>query len=175
VHDTYFVLAHFHYTFFPIAIIGAFAGITYWFPKMFGRMMSERLGKIHFWFTAVPFNLIFLPLFLLGLAGQHRRISDFTMFPDLATEELQALRVFATTALLVMLAFQPVFLFNLFWSMFRGEPAGKNPWKANTLEWTAESPPPHGNWPELPRVYRGPYEYGTPGRETDYWPQDQPG
>jgi len=173
MHDTYFVLAHFHYTFFPIAIIGTFAGLTYWFPKMFGRMMNEKLGKLHFWFTAVPFNVIFLPLFLLGLAGQHRRIPDFTIFPDLAGEDMQALRILATSALLVMLAFQPVFLFNFFWSMFRGERAGKNPWKANTLEWTAESPPPHGNWPELPHVYRGPYEYGTPGRELDYWPQNE--
>ena len=172
MHDTYFVLAHFHYTFFPIAIIGAFAGITFWFPKMFGRMMNETLGKIHFWGTVIPFNLIFIPLFILGLAGQHRRIPDFTVFPDLAP--YQDLRVLATVSLLVMLAFQIVFLFNFFWSMFRGAVAEKNPWKSNTLEWTTESPPPHGNWEVLPTVYRGPYEYATPGRDRDYWPQNEP-
>ncbi len=172
LHDTYFVLAHFHYTFFPIAIIGAFAGITYWFPKMFGRMMGETLGKIHFWGTIIPFNLIFIPLFILGMAGQHRRIADFSVFPDLA--KYQDLRALATVSLLVMLGFQAIFLFNFFWSMFKGAKAVKNPWKSNTLEWTTESPPPHGNWEKLPTVYRGPYEYGTPGRDEDYWPQNQP-
>ena len=172
-HDTYFVLAHFHYTFFPIAIIGFFAGITYWFPKMFGRMLNEKLGKIHFWGTIIPFNFIFIPLFILGAAGQHRRIYDFSLFPELA--ELQYLRVIATVAMLIMLGFQFVFLYNFFRSMFRGPKAGKNPYEATTLEWTTESPPPHGNWPEgLPTVYRGPYEYGVPGREKDYWPQNEP-
>jgi cytochrome c oxidase subunit 1 len=172
LHDTYFVLAHFHYTFFPITIIGFFAGFTFWFPKMFGRMMNETLGKIHFWGTVIPFNLIFIPLFILGAAGQHRRIYDFTNFPDLA--EFQYLRVFATTSLLVMLGFQSVFIINLIISLRRGPKAGKNPWKANTLEWTTESPPPHGNWKELPTVYRGPYEYSVPGRDKDYWPQNEP-
>jgi len=174
-HDTYFVLAHFHYTFFPIAIIGFYAGFTFWFPKMFGKMMNETLGKIHFWGTIIPFNLIFIPLFVLGAAGQHRRIYDYKLFPDLAKPEFQDLRVLATTALLVMLAFQAVFFVNFVWSLWKGRKAGKNPWKSNTLEWTAESPPPHGNWPVLPTVYRGPYEYGVPGRETDYWPQNEPG
>ncbi len=149
-HDTYFVLAHFHYTFFPIAIIGTFAGITYWFPKMFGRMMNETLGKIHFWGTIIPFNFIFIPLFVLGPAGQHRRIYNFQNFPDLAG--MQDLRVLATTALLVMLAFQASSSTTSSYSLFKGKTAGKNPWKANTLEWTTESPPPHGNWPELPNV-----------------------
>jgi len=172
LHDTYFVLAHFHYTFFPIAIIGTFAGVTMWFPKMFGRMMNETLGKIHFWGTIIPFNFIFIPLFVLGAGGQHRRIADFTQFEDLAA--MQDWRVLATVSLLVMIGFQLVFLYNFFHSMFRGPKAPKNPWKANTLEWTTESPPPHGNWPELPSVYRGPYEYGTPGRDKDYWPQNEP-
>jgi cytochrome c oxidase subunit I len=174
MHDTYFVLAHFHYTFFPIAIIGTYAGVTFWFPKMFGRMMNETLGKIHFWGTIIPFNLIFIPLFILGAAGQHRRIYDFTLFPDLSAPWMQHLRILATVSLIVMLGFQLVFLVNFFRSMFRGPKAEKNPWKSNTLEWTAESPPPHGNWPELPRVYRGPYEYGVPGRSEDYWPQNVP-
>jgi cytochrome c oxidase subunit 1 len=173
-HDTYFVLAHFHYTFFPIAIIGTFAGVSYWFPKMFGRMMNDTLGRIHFWGTIIPFNFIFIPLFVLGAAGQHRRIYDFTNFPDLAGPEFQNLRVIATTALLVMLGFQVIWFYNFISSLLRGEKAGKNPWKANTLEWTAESPPPHGNWPELPNVYRGPYEYSHPDRDEDYWPQNAP-
>ena len=175
-HDTYFVLAHFHYTFFPIAIIGTLAGFTYWFPKMFGRMLSERLGKIHFWGTMIPFNLIFLPLFFLGAAGQHRRIYDYTNFPELAVPWMQNLRILATTALIVMILFQLVFLANVFWSMFKGRKAGPNPWQSNTLEWTTPSPPGHGNWPPdaMPQCYRGPYEYSHPDRDDDYWPQDEP-
>ncbi len=171
-HDTYFVLAHFHYTFVPIAILAVFAGITYWYPKMFGRMLNETLGKIHFWGTFVPFNGIFVPLFMLGLAGQHRRIWSYENFPELARPELYHMRQFATISLLVMLASQFFFLFNFFWSLKHGKPAGKNPWQANTLEWTTESPPGHGNWAELPSCYRGPYEYSVPGREEDFWPQD---
>ena len=175
-HDTYFVLAHFHYTFFPIAIIGTFAGLTYWFPKMFGKMMSDKLGKIHFWGTIIPFNFIFIPLFVLGMGGQHRRIYNYQHFPDLAGADFQRLRIIATVALLVMLAFQLVFFYNFIRSLLRGEKAPKNPWNANTLEWTTESPPPHGNWPpdQMPKVYRGPYEYGRPDRESDFWPQDEP-
>jgi cytochrome c oxidase subunit 1 len=175
-HDTYFVLAHFHYTFFPIAIIGTFAALTYWFPKMFGKMMSDTLGKIHFWGTIIPFNVIFIPLFVLGMGGQHRRIYNYQHFPDLAGADFQLLRVIATIALLTMLAFQLVFFFNFLRSLLWGEKAPKNPWNANTLEWTTESPPPHGNWPpdQMPKVYRGPYEYGRPDREPDFWPQDEP-
>ena len=173
-HDTYFVLAHFHYTFFPIAIIAVFAGITFWFPKMFGRMMNDTAGKIHFWLTIIPFNLIFLPLFVLGTAGQHRRIYDFSNFPHLAQPVFQDLRIVATISLIVMLASQSIFIVNFLRSIRSGRKAGRNPWKSNTLEWTADSPPPHGNWPELPTVYRGPYEYSTPGRDEDYWPQNEP-
>jgi cytochrome c oxidase subunit 1 len=160
-HDTYFVLAHFHYTFFPIAIIGTFAGFTFWFPKMFGKMMNETLGKIHFWGTIIPFNLIFIPLFVLGAAGQHRRIFDYTNFPELAVPWMQDLRVLATVSLVIMLCFQVVFFVNVIISLRSGKKAGKNPWKSTTLEWTTE-------------VYRGPYEYGVPDREDDYWPQNVP-
>ena len=174
-HDTYFVVAHFHYTFFPIAIIGVMAGVTFWFPKMYGRHMNEFWGKVHFWGTIIPFNGIFIPLFMLGAAGEHRRIFDYHQFPHLATPEMQALRIAATMSLVVMLAFQPIFLINFVRSMFAGKRAEKNPWQANTLEWTADSPPPHGNWPvkDLPNCYRGPYEYSFPGRDSDYWPQDE--
>jgi cytochrome c oxidase subunit I len=174
-HDTYFVLAHFHYTFFPIAIIAVFAGVTFWFPKMFGRMMNETLGKVHFWGTVIPFNFVFIPLFILGAAGQHRRIYDYSNFPDLAIQSLQNLRILATVSLLVLLAFQLVFFWNFFVSLFKGEKAPDNPWRANTLEWQTTSPPPHGNWAELPTVYRGPYEYSHPDRESDFWPQNEPG
>ncbi len=174
-HDTYFVLAHFHYTFFPIAIIGTYAGITYWFPKMFGRMMNDTLGKIHFWGTIIPFNCIFIPLFFLGMGGQHRRIYNYENFPELAGQGMQDLRVFATVALLVMLAFQVVFVINFIVSLRSGKKAENNPWRANTLEWQTPSPPPHGNFgSEMPKVYRGPYEYSTPGREEDFWPQNAP-
>jgi len=175
MHDTYFVLAHFHYTFFPIAIIGTFAGFTYWFPKMFGKMMDETLGKLHFWLTVIPFNLIFLPLFVLGASGQHRRIYDYTNFPELSQPWQQDLRVLATVSLCVMLGAQLIFFYNVAKSWISGPKAGNNPWNAATLEWTAASPPPHGNWPEgLPNCYRGPYEYSVPGRDKDYWPQNEP-
>ncbi|MEX2207531.1 MAG: cbb3-type cytochrome c oxidase subunit I [Myxococcota bacterium] len=172
LHDTYFVLAHFHYTFFPIAIIGTYAGLTFWFPKMFGKEMNDTLGKVHFWGTFIAFNCIFIPLFFTGMLGDHRRIFDYTNFPELTTPMLENLRAFATLSLVVMLGFQLVFVYNFVTSLLWGKQADINPWRANTLEWTTASPPPHGNWPELPTVYRGPYEYSVPGRKDDFWPQD---
>ncbi|MBZ5698935.1 MAG: cbb3-type cytochrome c oxidase subunit I [Acidobacteriia bacterium] len=174
LHDTYFVIAHFHYTFVPIAIFSVFGGLTYWYPKMFGRMLNDTLGKVHFWGTAIPFNLIFIPLFITGAAGDQRRTYNYALFAEQSRPVLQHLRMFATFGLLVMLLFQLVFLFNFFWSLRHGRRAEANPWMANTLEWTVPSPPPHGNFAKLPTVYRGPYEYGVPGRIDDYWPQDVP-
>ena len=176
MHDTYFVLAHFHYTFYPIAIIGTYAGFTYWFPKMFGRMMNDKLGKLHFWLTIIPFNTIFLPLFVLGAAGHHRRIFDYRNYPELSYPWMWDLQALATYSLIVMLFAQIIFFYNVISSWISGPVAPKNPWNANTLEWTATSPPPHGNWPEgLPTVYRGPYEYSHPDRKnSDYWPQNEP-
>ena len=166
------MLAHFHYTFFPIAFIAVFSAITHWFPKMFGRTLNETLGKVHFWGTVIPFNCIFIPLFVLGARGDHRRIYDYRHFPDLMQSGMQDMRVFATISLLVLIAFQFVFLANFFYCMFKGAKAPANPWHANTLEWHAPSPPPHGNFPDgLPVVYRGPYEYSHPDRKEDYWPQ----
>jgi cytochrome c oxidase subunit 1 len=142
---------------------------------MFGKMLDERLGKIHFWGTIISFNTIFIPLFLLGLGGQHRRIWSYHNFPELARPEMQDLRVLATTALLTMLAFQLVWIVNVIKSLASGEKAGPNPWRANTLEWSAPSPPPHGNFPQgMPECHRGPYEYSHPDREDDYWPQHLP-
>jgi cytochrome c oxidase subunit 1 len=174
LHDTYFVVAHFHYTFFPIAVIAVFAAIYHWFPKMFGRMMNETLGRIHFWGTIVAFNGVFLPLFVTGVAGDHRRIYSYQHFPQLASPGLQDLRVVATISLVGLLVFQIPFVVNFVMSLRTGRRAGSNPWRANTLEWAAPSPPPHGNFAEMPAVYRGPYEYSVPGRRDDYWPQNLP-
>ena len=170
-HDTYFVVAHFHYTFFPIAIIGMFAGIYHWFPKAFGRHMNEKWGKVHFWGTIISFNFVFIPMFFLGMGGQHRRIFDYRHFPELVGDDQQNLRIIATIATCVLCVFQLPFIVNFFRSMRKGEKAGDNPWKATTLEWSAASPPPHGNWETLPTVHRGPYEYGSPEGKEDYLPQ----
>ena len=174
LHDTYFLVAHFHYTMVPIVLFATFAGISYWFPKMFGRMMNETLGKIHFWGTAISFNVVFLPLFVTGLAGDQRRIYNYSRFAEQMRPELQHLRFVSTIGAIFLIAFQAFFLFNFFWSMRRGPRAAANPWLANTLEWSTSSPPPHGNFAEMPVVYRGPYEYGVPGRADDYWPQNAP-
>jgi cytochrome c oxidase subunit 1 len=174
LHDTYFVIAHFHYTFVPIAIIAVYAGLTFWYPKMFGRMMNETLGKIHFWGTVIPFNVIFIPLFITGIAGDQRRVYNYALFSEQTRPALQHLRTTATVALLVMLAFQAVFLYNFFSSLRHGKVAGPNPWRSATLEWTVPSPPPHGNFAVMPTVYRGPYEYGLPGHPEDFVPQNRP-
>jgi len=154
--------------------LAGYAALYYWFPKMFGRHMNETLGKIHFWGTVIPFNFIFIPLFYLGIAGQHRRIYSYEHFMELSSSGFQDLRILATLSLVVMIAFQFVFFYNYISSIFKGKKAEKNPWNANTLEWVAPSPPPHGNFPDgLPTVYRGPYEYSVPGRDSDYWPQNE--
>jgi cytochrome c oxidase subunit 1 len=141
---------------------------------MFGKMLNETLGKIHFWGTIIAFNFIFIPLFILGSAGQHRRIYSYEHYPYLYQEGFQNLRVLATVSLVIMLSFQVVFFVNFIWSLMKGKPAGNNPYNSNTLEWQAASPPPHGNFSTMPTVYRGPYEYSTPGREEDFWPQNAP-
>ena len=172
-HDTYFVVAHFHFTFVPIAIIAVFAGITHWFPKASGRMLNETLGKIHFWGTIIPFTIMFLLMFPLGMAGQHRRIAGYEIFEELAP--YQDIRVIITYCLIAMIAFQFVFFYNVIVSLLSGKKAEKNPWRANTLEWQAPNVPPHGNFPDgFPEVNRGPYEYSVPGRKEDYWPQNAP-
>lgn len=172
LHDTAFVVAHFHYTLFSAAIFGGFAGIYFWFPKMFGRLMNEPLGKIHFAFTFIGFNLVFGPMFLLGLGGQMRRIYNPTQYDFLKPQ--QPLNEFITIAAIVLLLGQLPFVINFFWSMFKGKSAGRNPWQANTLEWAAPSPPPHGNFETLPRVYHGPYGYSQPDTSKDWQPQYQP-
>ena len=172
-HDTYFVVAHFHMIMGVAAIFGIFAGTYYWFPKMFGRMMNETLGRIHFWFTFVGVYAIFMPMHFLGMVGHPRRYSETTGVDFLAP--LEPVHLFITIAALVTAAAQLIFLFNLFWSMFKGKKASVNPWEATTLEWTVPSPPPHDNFAgRVPVVNHGPYEYGVPGAPQDYIMQDGP-
>ncbi|MCE9624769.1 MAG: cbb3-type cytochrome c oxidase subunit I, partial [Deltaproteobacteria bacterium] len=169
LHDTYFVVAHFHYTMFPVTFFGLFTGIYYWYPKMFGRMMSEKLGWLHFAVTFVSFNVVFIPLFRYGLAGHQRRIYDPSLFENLVP--FQHLHVIATIATIVLLLGQIPFILNFFGSMKWGKKAERNPWNANTLEWQTPSPPGHGNFDVIPTVYRWPYEYSAPDREEDWCPQ----
>jgi len=170
IHDTYFIVAHIHYVVFGGSIFGAFAAIYYWFPKMFGRLMNETLGKIHFALTLIGFNWTFFPMHILGVGGHMRRIYNPTQYDFL--KPLQPINQFITIGALILGASQLIFILNFFWSMFAGKKAGRNPWEANTLEWEAPSPPGHGNFPgPLPTVYRGPYEYSSPLVTEDYLPQ----
>ncbi len=172
LHGTYFVVAHFHYTLFPVTFFGGFAGLYFWFPKMFGRMMNETLGKVHFFFTFVCFNFVFIPLFLAGLKGNPRRIYETSSYDFL--KPVQHIHVIATIAAIGLLIGQLPFIVNFFYSMMRGEKAVANPWQANTLEWTTDSPPPHENFRTMPIVYRDPYEYSVPGAPSDWIPQNEP-
>jgi cytochrome c oxidase subunit 1 len=170
IHDTYFIVAHLHYVLFTSSLFGIFAGVYYWFPKMFGRMMNERLGKIHFFFTFIFGNFVFFPMHILGTAGLRRRIADITL--SVHERSLLPLNQFISISAFILGLAQIIFIVNFFWSLFRGPVAGRNPWKSNTLEWTAPSPPPHGNWGEtVPNVFRGPYEYTTQDEAEDYLPQ----
>ena len=171
LHDTWFVVAHFHMIMGVAAIFGIFAGTYYWFPKMFGRMMNERLGRLHFWFTFVGVYAIFMPMHFLGLVGHPRRYSSLSGVDFLAS--LMNVHVFISIVAFIAGAAQLIFLFNLVWSMFKGPRAPANPWQATTLEWTVPSPPPFDNFAgKHPVVYRSPYEYGVPGAKQDYIMQD---
>ncbi len=172
IHDTYFIVGHLHYVLFMSSVFGIFGGIYYWFPKMFGRMMSERWGKVHFFLTFIASNCTFFPMHILGMGGHMRRIYDPSIYPWL--QNYQGLNTFMSISALVLGASQIVFLVNFAVSLFWGKKAGRNPWKSNTLEWSAPSPPPHGNFPEPPVVYRGPYEYSLPDFAEDYAPQTLP-
>jgi cytochrome c oxidase subunit 1 len=171
-HDTYFVVAHFHYTLIPPVAFGFFAAIYYWFPKMFGRMVNEGLAHVHFWLTFVFMNLTFLPQFKLGFMGHQRRIVTPTFFEMLRTPEVDQLQWWATVGAVCLLLTQILFFVNVAWAFWRGPKAERNPWRANTLEWTTPSPPAHGNFDAAPVVYRGPYEYSPPGRSEDWFPQN---
>ncbi len=173
LHDTYYVIGHFHYIVAPGTIFGLFAGVYYWFPKATGRTMNETLGKIHFWGSMVFMNVIFMPFFIMGLAGVSRRLWDGGAFYAHAQPVLQWNEVSSIGAWCLALAQLP-FIYNFFTSMFRGKKVESNPWGATTLEWAAPSPPPHGNFTTPPEVYRGPYEYSVPGSARDYSPQWEP-
>jgi cytochrome c oxidase subunit I len=154
-------------------IFAVFSATYFWFPKMFGRMMSERLGAIHFWITLAGAYAIFMPMHLLGAAGHPRRYSELTGVEYVAA--MAPLQKFITIAAVITICGQLVFLFNLFWSMFRGHRAEANPWACTTLEWTLPSPTPDAGFAEqLPVVNRGPYEYGVPGLTADFVSQDAP-
>ena len=167
VHDTYIVLGHFHLVMGVASIFGMFAATYFWFPKMFGRMMNERLGQIHFWITFIGVYCIFVPMHVMGLVGMPRRFSQFTEYEFL--RELDPLVAFVTVSAVITITVQLLFYFNVFWSMFKGPKATDNPWEATTLEWNTATPPPHDNFAGiLPTVYRGPYEFAVPGAPNDY-------
>ena len=173
LHDTYFVVAHFHLVMGSAAIFGMLAGVYHWFPKMFGRMMNPRLGYLHFWFTFVAAYMVFFPMHFLGLDGVPRRYYAFTEFEFM--QKWLTVNVFITWAAIVAAVAQVAFLFNFFYSIFKGKKAVQNPWQANTLEWTTPVEHLHGNWPgEIPTVYRWPYDYSKPGHEQDFIPQTIP-
>src|SRR6266852_6399623 len=174
LHDTYIVLGHFHLVMGVASIFGMFAATYFWFPKMFGRFMSESLGKVHFWITFVGVYCIFIPMHVMGLVGMPRRYSSFGEYEFL--KSLHPLVLFVSIAAIVTIAVQFVFYFNLFWSIFRGKKANDNPWEATTLEWNTTSPPPHDNFAGvIPTVYRGPYEFAVPGAPNDFMMQTDSG
>lgn len=174
LHDTYYIIAHFHYIVAPGTIFALFAGIYHWFPKATGRQMNRWLGVIHFWGSFVCMNLIFMPMFIQGLGGMNRRLYDGGA-QYMHNADLLKWNVVIGMAAWTLGLFQLPFLVNFFWSMKWGARVDRNPWHATTLEWTAPSPPPHGNFVELPVAYRGPYEYSVPGASADFTPQNAQG
>ena len=173
VHDTYFVVAHFHIVMGLSAIFGMFAGVYHWFPKMFGRMMNTKLGYVHFWITIVGGFGTFFPMHFIGMAGAPRRYYDYSSFPMF--DGVMDLNYMVTFFAIAAAFGQAIFIFNFFYSAFKGQRAPKNPWKSNTLEWTTPVEHIHGNWPgELPVVHRWPYDYSKPGKPDDFVPQTVP-
>ncbi|MFD1551531.1 cytochrome c oxidase subunit I [Putridiphycobacter roseus] len=178
VHDTMFVVAHFHVVMGLSAILGMFAGIYHWYPKMYGTMMNTKLGFIHFWITIVCAYGVFLPMHFVGIGGAPRRYYDYSVYQEFDSIQGQMildLNVVISIFAIIGALGQIIFLFNFFYSIKKGQKAVQNPWKSNTLEWTTPVEHVHGNWPgELPTVYRWPYDYSKPGAEEDYIPQTVP-
>jgi cytochrome c oxidase subunit I len=172
IHHTYFIVAHIHYVLFGGSLFGVFAGIYFWYPKMFGRMMNEFWGKVHFVLMFMFFNLTFFPMHNLGLNGMMRRIADPTLYDHLRSQ--QPLQIFISLSAFGLGLSTIPFFINFFYSMFKGPKAPRNPWNSATLEWTLPSPPGHGNFEVTPTVYHGPYEYSVPGMKQDFLPQNQP-
>lgn len=180
LHDTYYVIAHFHYIVAPGTIFAIFAGVYYWYPKACGRHMNQFLGKVHFWGSLITINGVFMPMFLQGMLGMHRRWYDGgTTYEQISggvafgRTGLEWNEVISVSAWLLGLAQIP-FIFNFFWSIWRGKKASDNPWDATTVEWDTPTPPPHGNFDKPIAVYRGPYEYSVPGESKDFTPQTEP-
>jgi cytochrome c oxidase subunit 1 len=172
IHDTYFIVAHLHYVLFGGSLFAIFAAVTFWYPKMFGRLMSPRLGQAHFWLTFVAYNMVFFPMHRLGLQGHMRRIYDPNQYEFL--QHLQPSNTMISVSAFVLYAAQALFAINFVMSWWRGAKAGDNPWRDNGLEWTVASPPPHGNFATVPHVHRGPYEFSSPLIEEDFFPQSAP-
>ncbi|HAO78459.1 MAG TPA: cytochrome C oxidase subunit I [Verrucomicrobia subdivision 3 bacterium] len=183
LHDTYYIIAHFHYVVAPGTIFALFAGIYFWFPKMTGRKMNEFWGRVHFWCSFAFMNIVFMPMFVQGIKGMLRRMSDgginysAARVPNaidaLPGSVMQLNGVILWAAVCLGIAQIP-FIINLFWSISHGEKVGTNPWRATTLDWQTPTPPPHGNFAHEPHVARGPYEYSVPGAAEDFTPQDAP-
>src|SRR5262245_13207961 len=173
LHDTYFVVAHFHLIMAGAALFGVFGATAFWFPKMFGRMMNDTLGKVHFWFTFIAYYSTFFPMHYIGIAGHMRRIYDPYQYEFL--KGMQSVNQYITISAFILGSSQLIFFVNFFWSAFKGQKASANPWNAAGLEWTTPSPPGHGNWPgEIPEVHRWPYDYSVPGAPTDFVMQTDP-
>lgn len=167
IHDTYFVVAHFHYTLAASVLFGALAGIYYWFPSMFGRQMNNGLGKWHFWLTFISLNAVFIAMFALGIAGHPRRVAtgmEYQLFKSLA-----GWNKFAAHSTMMLGAVQLLFVWNFFHSLVRGKRAEMNPWKASSLEWTVSWPQPHGNFETVPEVHRGPHDFSSPEYKDRDW------
>ena len=173
LHDTYYVIGHFHYVVAPGTLMALFGGIYYWFPKATGRKMSDMLGKIHFWGSFVAINVVFMPMFIQGLSGMNRRMYDGGAQYVMNQDVLYLNEVIGIGAWTLGF-FQLFFIYNFFNSIKNGEKVGDNPWNATTLEWQAPSPPPHGNFATAPVCYRGPYEYSVPGADKDFLMQGEP-
>lgn len=178
IHDTYFVVAHFHIVMGMSAVFGMFGGVYHWFPKMYGRMMNTRLGYAHFWITIIGAYGVFFPMHFVGLAGAPRRYYDYSVYNEFnqnSYDMIMDLNVIVTGFAIFAALGQALFLFNFFYSIYRGPKAPQNPWNSNTLEWTTPVEHVHGNWPgELPTVHRWPYDYSKPGAEHDFIPQTVP-
>jgi cytochrome c oxidase subunit 1 len=174
LHDSYYIIAHFHYVIAPGTIFALFAGVHYWYPKATGRMMSEFWNKVHFWPTMILMNCTFFPMFLQGMAGMHRRMYDGGATYQLLNANVLHWNSFISESAWLMGLAQIPFIINFSFSWKYGRKVSDNPWEATTLEWSAPSPPPHGNFLKPVVVYRGPYEYSVPGAATDFTPQDEP-
>lgn len=173
LHDTYFVVAHFHLVMGAASFFGLLAGVYHWFPKMFGRMMDSRLGMIHFWITFIGVYMVFFPMHYLGVAGFPRRYYSFSKYETF--DILMDINVLVSVAAIITFSAQFIFLFNFIYSIFKGKKASENPWRSTTLEWTTPRLPGHGNWPgAIPEVHRWPYDYSKPGAKEDFIPQIVP-